>query len=153
MQVSDGQNGRNIVFCDEEYAKRKSVQERSADLTSDERKLERCLLNPDERSAQRGDEVGSEATSFTVIPCTSRFGIEFCLGPNVEPNHLSTCAKVPLYAFDDLSPWACVAGRPTMRGQPVLQQGLLPLVQRHLVHTGCDTVPQRLDVVDLIFNR
>ena len=153
VQVSDGQNRGHVAFCDEEYAKRKPMKDGSSDLTADERKLEGGLLDADECGAQLGEEFGSEAASFAVIPRTSLFGVEFCLRPNVEPGHLSVAAKVPLNALDDLSPWPGVAGRLTMRREPLLQQGLLPLVQRYLVDTGRNTVPKRLDVVNLIFNR
>lgn len=39
-----------------------------------------------------------------------------------------------------------------MRSQTFLQQSLLPLLERHLLDTGCDTVPERLHVVDLLFD-
>lgn len=153
VQVSDRQNGGHVAFGDEEYAKRKAMKNRSSNLTADERKLEGCLLHADERAAQFGEEFGPEAASFAVIPRTGLFGIEFCLRPNVEPGHLSAAAKAPLHALDDLSPRPGVAGRLTMRRESLLQQGLLPLVQGHLVDTGRNAVPQRLYVVDLIFDR
>jgi hypothetical protein len=152
VQVSDRQNGGHVAFCDEEYAKRKAMKNGSSNLTADERKLEGRLLNPDECCAQCGEEFGSEAASFGVIPRTGLFGVEFCLRPNVEPGHLSAAAKVLLNALDDFSPRPGVAGRLTMRREPLLQQGLLPLVQGHLVNTGRNAVPQRLYVVDLILD-
>lgn len=100
-----------------------------------------------------GEEVGTESISFAVIPRSGLFGIEFCFRPNVEPDHLSAGAKVPLNPLDDLSPRPAGARRLTMRRETLLQQGLLPLVQRHLTGTGRNAVPQRLYVVDLIFNR
>lgn len=78
--------------------------------------------------------------------------VEFRLGPNVEPGHLSAGAKVLLNAFHHLSPRPRVTGRLTMRREALLQQNLLPLVQRHLVNARRDAVPERLNVVDLIFD-
>ena len=40
-----------------------------------------------------------------------------------------------------------------MFGKTFLQQGSLPLLERHLIGAGRDTVPERLDIVDLILNR
>ena len=152
VQVSNGQNGGHIAFCDEEYAKRKPMKNGSSDFTTDEGELEGRLLNAEEGGTQFGEEFGPKATLFAFIPRTSLFGVEFCLRPNVEPSHLSAGAKVFLNPLNDFSPRSGVAGRLTMRRQPLLQQGLLPLVQGHLVHTGRNGVPQRLDVVDLIFD-
>lgn len=51
VEVSDSQNGGHIAFCDEEYAERKAMKNGSSNLTADERKLERGLLNPNECGA------------------------------------------------------------------------------------------------------
>ena len=40
-----------------------------------------------------------------------------------------------------------------MGGQTFLQQNLLPFLERHLIDSGCDAVPERLYIVDLFFNR
>jgi hypothetical protein len=121
VQVSNGQNGGHIAFCDEEYAKRKPMKNGSSDFTTDERELEGRLLNAEECGAQFGEEFGPEATSFALIPRTSLFGVEFCLRPNVEPSHLSASAKVLLNPLDDLSPRSGVTGRLTMRREPLPQ--------------------------------
>ena len=150
--MSNGQNGRHIAFCDEEDAKRKPMKNGSSDFATDERELEGGLLNAAECDAQFGEELGPEAASFALIPRTCLFGVEFCLRPNVEPSHLSSGAKVLLNPVDDFSPRPSVAGRLTMRRESLLQQGLLPLVQWHLVYPGRNGVPQRLYIVDLIFD-
>jgi hypothetical protein len=110
------------------------------------------LLNANEYRAQFGEEFNAEAVSLAVIPCPSLFGVEFCLGPNVEPGHLSAGAKASLNALDNFSPRPGVAGSLAMGREPLLQQSLLPLVQGHLVDTGGNAVPQRLYVLDLIFD-
>lgn len=40
-----------------------------------------------------------------------------------------------------------------MCGESLLQDALLPLMKRHLIQAGCNMVPERLYVVDLIFDR
>ncbi len=152
MQVSNRQNRGRLAFSDEEYAKRKPLENRAADLATDERELKGRLLDANECCAQFSEEFSAEAVSFAVIPHPSLFGVEFCLRPNVEPHHLSAGAKVSLHALDDFSPRPGVAGRLPMRRKPLLQQGLLPFVQWQLVDARRNGVPQRLDVVDLILN-
>ena len=124
----------------------------SPNLTADERALKGRLLDPDKGGAQFEEECGAEADSLALIPRTSLFGVEFRFGPNVEPGHLSAGAKTLLNAFDYVSPRPGVTGRLTMRREALLQQNLLPLVQRHLVDASRDAVPERLNVVDLIFD-
>jgi hypothetical protein len=40
-----------------------------------------------------------------------------------------------------------------MRSESLLQDAQLPFMKRHLIQTGCNVVPERLYVVDLILDR
>jgi hypothetical protein len=40
-----------------------------------------------------------------------------------------------------------------MCGESLLQDALLPLMKRHLIQAGCNVVPERLYIVDLVFDR
>lgn len=48
VQVCDGQNRGEVAVDDEEYAKRKAMENGSSNLAIDERKLKGRLLNADE---------------------------------------------------------------------------------------------------------
>ena len=70
------------------------------------------------------------------------------------PQHLpARGTQAVLNPFDDFLPRPGIARRATMGSQTFLQQSLLPFLERHLIDGGCDPVPQRLHVVDLLFNR
>ena len=153
VEVGNRQNRSRVPFGDEKYPKRKPVNYGAADLATDERELKGRLLNANECRAQFGEEFSTKAVLFAVIPRPRLFGVEFRLGPNVEPDHLANGAKVSLHPLDNLSPRPGVAGRLAMRRKPFPQQGCLPFLQWHLVDTGRYGVPQRLNVVDLVLNR
>ena len=151
--MRDGQDRHSLAFDDEEHPEREAMKNRSPNLTNDDRELQRSLLNAHERRAKLIEEFCPEATALTLIPRASLLDVEFCLRPNVEPGHLWAGAETVLNSLDDFPPWPRVAWRLTMRGEPFLQQGLLPLVKGHLIDAGGNAVPQRLHVVDLVFDR
>ena len=106
-----------------------------------------------ERGAKLTQELQSQAIAFAVIPRCRLKGIEFCLRTNVEPGHLLPGTETLLNPFDDFLPRPSVVRRSPMGSQTFLQQDLLPFLERYLIDTGCDAVPQGLHVVDLIFHR
>ena len=153
MQVRYRQNCRDIGFHNEEHSKREAPQNGSAKFVEDEWIALWAFFNSCERGAKFSQELQSQAIAFAVIPRCRFKGIEFCLRPNVEPGHLLPSTQTLLNPVDDFAPWPSVAGRSTMSGQAFLKQNPLPFLERHLIDSGCDAVPERLHVVDLLFNR
>ncbi len=117
-----------------------------------ERVVLRACFNPCERGAKFSEELRAQAKPFAVVPRCRIKGIALCLRPNIEPGHLRPGTQALLNPFNDFLPRPRLARRTTMRSQAFLQEDLLPLLERHLIDTGCDAVPQRLHVVDLLFN-
>ena len=153
MQVRDRQDCCDIGVHDEEHAKREAPKNGTATFAEDERIMPRAFFDSCERGAKFGQELQTQAIAFAVIPRGRFKGIEFCLRPNVEPGHLRPGTQALLDTFDDFLPRPSVARRSTMRSQTFFQQGPLPFLERHLIDSGCDAVPKRLHVVDLLFNR
>jgi len=80
-------------------------------------------------------------------------GIEFCFRTNCQPVHLPNAAETLVHPFNDLRPRPRVVRRQPMCRKALIQQGLLPLLEWHLIDAGRDVVPERLHVVDLIVDR
>lgn len=125
-QVRDREYSRVLRLQDEEDAEREPAQNGPAYVRKDDGKASR---------ARDGFE-----------------GIEFCLGPNDETRHLPTGAQALLDAVDDFLPGAGFVGSSAMCGKAVFEERLLPLVERHVVGGCRDAIPQRLHVVDLVFD-
>jgi hypothetical protein len=121
-------------------------------LAKDERKTQRPFLDPRKRCAKFSEEFRPEALPLAVVPGSCFEGIEFCLRPNVEPRHLPTGAEALLDSCNDFLPRARFIRRAAMRCETFLQKGLLPLLERYLVDIRRDVVPERLHVVDLVFD-
>lgn len=62
-------------------------------------------------------------------------------------------AKALLDAFYDLFPGTCFLGSPAVFGKAFFQKRLLPVLQRNLPSGRGDTIPKRLHILDLIFDR
>ena len=153
MQMCDGENCCELFLHDEEHAERKPVENGSPKLPKDERKAQGPFLDPRKRCAKFNEEVRPEALPFAVVPRCRFEGIEFCLRPNLQQRHLPIGAKAMLYSFNDLFPRSGFVGGSAMCRETLFQEGLLPLLERHLVDIRRDVIPERLHVVDLVFDR
>ena len=58
-----------------------------------------------------------------------------------------------LHSFDDLLPRSGFLRGSAMCPETLFKKGLLPLLERDLVDIRCDVIPERLDVIDLVFDR
>ena len=152
-EVRNGENRGALGLYDEEHAERKPVENRSPKFSKDEWKTRRSFLDPRKRGAKFNQEFRPEAFPLTVVPRGRFEDIEFCLRPNVQTRHLPAGAKALLYAFNNLLPGSSFFGGSAMCRQALFEDGLLPLLQRHLVDGRRDVIPKRLHIVDLVFDR
>ena len=141
MQVRDGQNCCDLGLQDEEHAERKPVENGSAKLPKDKRKPQRSFLDPCKGGAKFRKEFRPEALPLAVVPRCCFEGIEFCLRPNLEEKHLPTAAKALLYSFNDVLPRPGFFRGSAMGRKTLLQEGLLPLLERYLVDIRRDVIP------------
>ena len=58
-----------------------------------------------------------------------------------------------LYSFNDLLPRSGFLRGSVMCRETLFQKGLLPLLKGYLVDIRRDVIPERLHVVDLVFDR
>jgi hypothetical protein len=151
--VSDRHHGGKIGLHDKEDAEWKAVNDGAATLLEDVGESLGPILDSPKRRAKLVEEFRTKPYAFSVVPGGRIEGVEFCLGPNAEWQHLLTGPEARLHSVDRLSPRSSVCGGLSMRRKPLLEQGLLPLLQGNLVNCGGDTIPQRLHVVDLFFHR
>jgi len=140
--VRDGYNCCSLGLHDEEDAEWEPVNNGSATLSEDHRKALRSILDSLKRRAKFRETFRPEAFPFPVVPRGRVEYVELCLGPHMEARHLLACAKTLLDSINDLSPGLGFIGSPAMRRKPLLQEGLLPLLQRHLVDSRRDAIPQ-----------
>ena len=152
MQMRDGENRCNLSLDDEEHAERKSMENGSTTFLKDDRKSQRSGLDPLKCRAKFNQEFCSEAGSFSFVPRCCFEGVAFCFRADVEPRHLPTGAEAILYSFNDLSPRLSLSGGSMMYREALFQERLLPLLERYLINTCSDMVPERLDVIDLVFD-
>ena len=141
MQVRDGQNCCDLGLHDEEHTERKPMENGSSKIPKDERKTQRSFLDPYKRGAKFREEFHPETIPLTVVPRCRFEGIEFCLRPNLEQKHLPTGAKALLYSFNDLLPRSGFFRGSAMCRKTLLQEGLLPLLERYLVDIRRDVIP------------
>lgn len=140
--MRDGHNGCRFWLRYEEDAERKPVNDGPTTFLEDQRKPFRPVFDPHERGPQFIEEFCPEAFLFSVVPGGRVEGVKFSLRPDAEDRHLSACSKVPLDAIDGLSPRLGLVGSTAMRREPLLQEGLLPLLERNLVNRCGDAIPQ-----------
>lgn len=74
-------------------------------------------------------------------------------GRTASRGTLPTGSEAMLYSFNDLLPRSGFFRYSVMRRETFFQEGLLPLLQRHLVDVRGDVIPERLHVVNLFFDR
>lgn len=153
MQVCDGENCCDLGLHDEEHAEWEPVENCSPELPEDERKTQRSFLDPCQRCVKFNEEFRPEALAPAVVPRRCFEGIEFSLGPNLQPRHLRTGAEAMPYSLDDLLPRSGFRRGSAMCRETLFQEGLLPLLERDLVDTRRDVIPERLHVIDLVFDR
>ena len=153
MKMCDRQNRCDLGLHDEERAKWKPVENGSPKLLKDERKAQRPFFDPRKRCPKFNEEFRPEALPFALVPRCRCEGIELCFRPNFEQRHLPTGAETLLYSFDDVFPRSGFFRRSLMCREPFCQEGLLPLLERYLVDIRGDVIPERLHVVDLVFDR
>jgi hypothetical protein len=152
MQMSDGQNRCDLSLHDEEHPERKPVDNGPPKLLKNEWKKQRTFLDSPECCPKFNEEFRPKSLSLTVVPWCRFQCIEFCLRPNSEQGHLPTGAEAMLNSFKNLLPRSGVFRISAMRGKTLFQQGLLPLLEWNLVDICCDVIPERLHVVDLVFD-
>ena len=152
MKMCDGHDRRLFGFRCEEHPERKSVNNRAPKRARDHGKLERSFFDSDKRDAKCLKKLGTEPVALAFVPqhCFKR--VEFCFRPDLQTSHLPSVVKTVLEPFDDLLPRPGLLRCSTMRCKPFLENGLLPFVTWYLIHAGGDVIPERLDIVDLIFN-
>jgi hypothetical protein len=153
MQMGDGEHCRNLGLDDKEHAEWKPVEDGPPKFAKDPRKAQQSVLDPHKRCPKLGEEFGPETLTLALIPRCRFERIEFCLRPNVEPRHLPTGAKALLNSCNDVLPGTRFVRGLAMRCETLLQESLLPLLERYLVDIRRDVVPERLHVVDLVFDR
>lgn len=125
----------------------------SPKIPKDERKSQRSFLDPRKRCAKFNEEFRPEALPLAVVPRSRFEGIDLCLRSNLKQRHLPTGAEAVLYSFNDLLPRSGFLRGSAMCREPLFQESLLPLLKRYLVDTRRDVIPERLHVVDLVFDR
>ena len=152
MQMRDCENGGTLGLHNEEHAERKPVKNGPPALPKDDRKTQRSFLDPRKRCTKFSEEFHPEAFPFTVVPRSRLEGIKFCLRPNLQQEHLPSGAEPLLYSFNHLLPRLGLFRGAAMGSEALFQKSLLPLLERHLVDTRRDVIPERLHVVDLIFD-
>jgi hypothetical protein len=153
MEMRNRQDRREISLNDEKHAEWKPVEDGPPVLAKHPRKAQRAFFDSREGCAKFDEECRSEAVPLTVVPSRRLEEIEFRFRPNVQPKHLPTGTQTLLNSLDDLLPGPCFIRRPAMRGEALRQERLLPLLQRNLVDVRRNVIPQRLDVLNLVFNR
>jgi hypothetical protein len=153
MQMRDRENGGTLGLHDEEQAERKPVENGSPTLPKDDRKTRRSFLDPRERRTKFSEEFHPEAFPFTVVPRSRLESIKFSLRPNLQQRHLPTGAEPLLHSFNHLWPRSGFFRGAAMGSETLFQKSFLPLLERDLVDTRRDVIPERLHVVDLIFDR
>ena len=89
---------------------------------------------------------------FTLVPEGCFKGVGLRLRPDLQPRHLPAGLKSALNSVDNVSPRLGIPWRSAMGRKPLFQEGLLPLLKRHLVRARRDPVPQRLHVLDLVLD-
>ena len=109
MQVRYRQDCCDIGFHDEEHSKWEAPQNGPSKFVEDERIVLWAFFNSCQRGAKFSQELQAQAIAFAVIPRCRFKGIEFCLGPNVEPGHLRPGTQTLLNPFDDFVPRPSVA--------------------------------------------
>lgn len=153
MKMRDGHDRCQFTFDGEEHAERKSVDDCAPKRRRDDRKLQRSLLDPAQRGAKCLEKLVTEPVALALVPEHRFERVQFCFGTNLQTSHLPSVAQTLLEPFDDLWPGPGYMRRSTVRLEPFLENGLLPFVQRYLIHAGGDVIPQRLDVIDLVLDR
>jgi len=142
MQVHDCDDCFSAVLDDEEHAKREAMQDGPPAFVEHAWILLRASLNSFERGPKFSQELRAKATAFAVVPHCCFERIDLCLGPNAQPRHLAPGTETLLNPLDRFPPGPGFTRRPSMCGQPFLQQRPLPLLERHLVDGRRDAVPQ-----------
>ena len=104
VKVRDRHDRCYVAFDDEEHAERKTLKNGSTKFTKDARKLQRPTFKACEGRTQFAEEFRPEADLFAFIPHAGLEGVEFCLKPNVEPDHLLASSKTVLNSLDDVPP-------------------------------------------------
>jgi hypothetical protein len=153
MQMRDGENCGKVGLYEEEHAERKPVEDRPSKLAKDDRETQRAVFDPCKGCAKFSNEFRPKTLPLALVPGCRFEGIEFCLRPNVQPGHLPTGAEALLDSRKDFLPRSGFVRGSAIRRKTLLQEGLLPLLERHLVDIGRDVVPERLHVVNLVFDR
>jgi hypothetical protein len=153
VQVHNGEYRQRIVVDREKHAEREAMKHSAPNIAENERELPRSILDPAENRAKLVGKFKPETVPFTLVPRSSVEGIEFSLWANVESRHLRIAAQAMLKSVHDVPPRLDIARRPPMSGKPFLQHCFLPLMKRHAVNASGNVVPQRLHIVDLIFDR
>ena len=140
--MRDGHNSCTLGLHDEENAERKPVNDGAATLLDDQWKTSRPVLDPLKRRAKFVEKISPKPFPLPVVPRSRVKDVEFCLGSDTEERHLLAVAKTLLDSINHLSPRLGFFGSPAMRREPLLQEGLLPLLQRNLVDSRRDAIPE-----------
>lgn len=152
-EVCNGEDHCGLGLHDEEDAEWKPVENRSPELMKDQRKALRTFLDSRKCRPKFSEKFHPEAGPLAVVPGGRFERVEFCLRPNLQPQHLPSGAEALLYASDDFFPWTSLVGRSTMCGEALFQERLLPFLQGNLTDRRGDAIPEGLYVVDLFVDR
>jgi hypothetical protein len=153
MQMNDRNNRSDVSLEGEEDSEGKPAKDGSPDGVGHERELTGSCFDPGKRTAEILEKLIAQTGGFTLIPDGRFEGIDFCFGADLEAGHLTPSAETGLQSLDDPFPCLGLARGSPMCSESLLQDALLPLMKRHLIQAGCNVVPERLYVVDLILDR
>ena len=153
MQMNDRNNRSDVSLEDEEDSEGKPAKDGSPDGLGHKRELTGPCLDPGKRTPEILEKLIAQAGAFTLIPDGRFESIDFCFGANLKAGHSTPTPETRLQALDDPFPCLGLARGSPMCGESLLQDALLPLMKRHLIQAGCNVVPERLYVVDLILDR
>jgi hypothetical protein len=135
---------------------RKGVQQRSSDITAYRGELEWPLSNAVEGSIDLREESLRETGSFVLVPPRGIVEIGLREWPNDEPaSHCGSVVAIELLAepfLNDL-PGVTRVGIGLEILQALVDDFVVPVWNRDGLRTRGDSVPQRLQVVDLLVDR
>lgn len=88
--MRDRHHGCKLWLDDKEDAEWKPMNDRAATFLEDPRKALRTVLDLLKRRAKFAEEFRPKPCPLPVVPGSRVEGVEFCLGPDAEAQHLLT---------------------------------------------------------------
>ena len=145
---------RDVVgLCREEDTVREITNERSANAFFDSWKLKRTIEESRENRTDLHLEAKAEASTLALISKRRFKNLELGLGGDVEPPHSANGTKAREQLVADLGPRAGCRFAPAVRSKPLSGDLAMPVWYRNFLRVLDETVPQGLDVFELLVRR